>query len=138
MTSFWKNTFWLSVLVVGYLSFSPWSNAEKMLVEPSIAGKKVDSAQGDLVDLFKSLGMTPPSHGFANPCYDLEESAVKYCTKRDVIKILEKKPLSKETMKFFIEVVKSKNPCQLVGEYIGRVCQTQNFNKIIDHFVLED
>jgi len=138
MTSFWKTFVVVCALSVTLFLILKQDNGLEMLVEASVVEKKSERAQRDLVDLFNSLGMTPPLHGFASPCYDLEKTTTKYCTKRDVIKILEKGSLSRQDAKFFMEVVNSKNACELVGEYIGRVCQMRNFNKIIDYFILKN
>lgn len=108
--------------------------ANPMLVEPSIAHKAPVLQTHGINKLFMELGITPPIHGFANPCMDLEQYTIKYCTPFTIRDIVEKGFFSGSEKQYFEQIKMDKNVCILTGEYIGRVCESGNLMKILYHF----
>ena len=131
--------FWLFVVVFCLCSalLVKWVYSEDMIVEHSLVYQKNGAPMNDLSELFSQLGVTPPVHGRANPCFDLGNYTKKYCTVHSLKVLLNEQPFVSVEDQLLKKFLKSKAPCEQVGEYIGRVCEMNNFKKIFKHFALE-
>jgi len=137
MKDLFKFWLFLSALCLFSVLFIEWAYSNDMLVEHSLAHQKNAAPMKDLSELFSQLGVTPPEHGSANPCFDLGNYTKKYCTVHSLKALLHEHAFVSVEDQLLRKFLKSKAPCEQVGEYIGRVCEMNNFKKIIKHFALE-
>jgi len=120
------------------LSLAMLVHANSLLVQPSIPHKSPPLQTQGISKLFMELGITPPIHGFANPCIDLEQYIIKYCTPFTIRDLVEKDFFSGSEKQYFEQIKMDKNVCILTGEYVGRICEVDNLMKILDHFTHEN
>jgi len=127
--------FWLGLAFCIFLSvwFIKWANSEGMLVEHSMAYEKNQTPQGNLSELFGSMGL---SHSL-NPRIDAEENAARYCTQHGLNLLLSEQSLHSEEEKLIRQFMLSTDMCGNASAYIGRVCKQENFKKIYKHFTLK-
>ena len=126
---------WLFLLTLFF--FDEHAIADDGLVTPSIAYQKHKPPFKGITQLFMDLGITPPIHGFANPCIDLEQSTIRYCTPANVRSLVKKGFFAEPELTYFKNIMKSENVCILTGEYVLHICKVQNFMKIMDHFTFD-
>lgn len=133
-----SNTFkiflgWLFLFALFSLLLIYSAQAQEGLIEHSIASGKDNASSKDLSSLFEKLGIHEKTRS-ANPCIDAEEYTRKWCSKRALQTITNKHPFESSERKFFEDVQKTDTPCEHIAMYIGRVCEQENFRKIMNHF----
>jgi len=106
--------------------------AQEMIIEPSLSPAKNNPSTGNLGRLFEETGISHPAR--MNPCFDLSGHASKYCTPNSIHLLTEDPEVSEMSKDFLEKVLEKKNACELVSDYIGRLCHQENFKKIFKHF----
>lgn len=104
--------------IVFALLFVPGVNAEE--IKPGKVG-----------DLFKGLGLAYPT---ANPCLDLGEYTLKYCTTYSIKRLINDPDVSPVDQNFLRKIANDENRCSLAADYIERICEMRSFETIFKHF----
>jgi len=127
-TKFW--IFLTFMVILSLLFYNQVSHAQESLIETSVADNKKFSIAGNMDDLFSDLGVKNPLR--LNPCLDLGNDARRWCTPHALKQVLTESTFYKNT--FVIKVLKTADPCETIAINIEKVCQQENFKKIIRYF----
>ena len=130
MTNVEKVCIWVFVLIVLTITGIKWANSQEALVEDSMAYQKNVVPPGDLAQLFSELGISNGAMTRLNPCMELEENALRYCT-TGALKRLSKHDNQSDGSKLLL----STGECDLVAKQIYHTCTFKNLEKIYNHFL---
>lgn len=129
MKKFWIIVFLLTAFSVQFVRFA---TALEPLIEPSLSDGKNNRSPASLSRLFEDIGVSHPAR--MNPCFDLEEHTLKYCTPHSIHKLSEDPEIPEKYRAYLKGVVERENSCDLISAYIGRLCYQENFNRLFKHF----
>lgn len=133
MTNVEKICIWVFVLTVLSITGIKWVYSQEALVEHSMAYQKNKAPQGDVAQLFSELGISNGAMTRLNPCMELEENALRYCTAGAL------KRLSKhDNQSAGSKLLSSTGDCALVAKQIYHTCTFKNFEKIYKHFLFKE
>ncbi len=132
--------FLFSLLSILFINYSEATEKNKTFTfedalesQSSIADTQRFILTKDLNQLFGKLGINKKTRS-ANPCIDIEEYTLKWCSLSE-LKISSKElALSLTARKFLIDALKTKLPCETLALHIGRTCEQENLMQIIQHF----
>jgi len=137
MSSHKKFWVWLLILTLPPVWGAKWAYSNDMLVEHSIAYEKNRAPLKDLSGLFSALGIDNGATDRLNPCLELEENTRRYCTPHGLRLLLHEHTFVPVEDQLLNKFLNGKDTCGQVAQYIGQVCELNNFRKIIKHFALE-
>lgn len=130
MTNIEKICIWVFVLIVVSITGIKWVSSLEALVEQSIAYQKNNTPQDDLAQLFSELGISNGAMTRLNPCVELEENALRYCTTGTLNRLSRHDNQSPES-----KLLLSTGDCAFVAKQIYQMCAFENFGKIYKHFL---